>query len=214
MKRQMFYLMIGFLSLGFVACNSDDEGGNGNNPADIPLVEHNNKIVGWGKGRMNTDAYLSLGAGNGAIETFRTVDVNDVETQELVDLVFPGDWGNQGGKMTIAAPSSTGAGGAAYEYCDGWQRKKGTQIAELPGAFDLNSFESVRFASDLQTLHDEYSLYYSDWLMFLGSEIGRSFLVRTYEGRLAVFYITNIQGTYGDKFAKLTFRIKVMPDLD
>lgn len=164
--------------------------------------------------RLNTDAYLSLGAGNGAIETFRTVDVNDIDTQESVDLVFPGDWGSQGGKITIAAPNSTGAGGAAYEYCNGWQRKKGTQIAELPGSFDLNSFESVRYASDLLALHDEYSLHYSNWLMLLGSEIGRSFLIRTYEGRLSVFYITNIQGTYGDEFAKVTFRIKVMPDLD
>ncbi|SMC37661.1 hypothetical protein [Moheibacter sediminis] len=217
MKRKMIsYLMVGVLSLTFSACSSDDEGDNGNgNPTEILLVEHNNKVVGWGKGRANTDAYLSLSVGDGQIQSFRTVDDNDIETQELVDLVFPGDWGNNDGELTITAPGSSGAGGAEWEYCTNWQRKKGTQLGELDD-FDLSDFENVKNAAQLIALHEEYrSIYsYHDWLAGTEVNMGSSFLIRTYEGRLAIAYVQNVQGVYGDTQAKLTLKIKVMPDLD
>lgn len=217
MKSKMFsYLMMGFLSFGFIACSDDEDGNNNNNnPAEILLVEHSNKVLGWGKGRMNTDAYLSLSVGDGQIQSFRTVDDNDIETQELVDLVFPGDWGNNDGELTITAPSSSGAGGAEWEYCTNWQRKKGTQLGELDD-FDLNDFENVKNVAQLMALHQEYTSVYSyhDWLAGTDVNMGSSFLIRTYEGRLAIAYVQNVQGVYGDEFAKLTLKIKVMPDLD
>lgn len=215
-RNFLSYLVLVCAMFGFISCSSDDESGNENdNPLDIPLVEHNNKVIGWGKGRLNTDAYLSLSMGDGQIQTFRTVDDNDVETQELVDLVFPGDWGNNDGELTITAPSSDGAGGAEYEYCTNWQRKKGTQLGELDD-FDLSDFENVKYASQLISLHEEYTNVYSyhDWLAGTEVNMGSSFLIRTYEGRLAIAYIQNVQGVYGDEFAKITLKIKVMPDLD
>lgn len=217
MKKSILnYLLVASISLGIISCQDDDSNGGGPNLPDIPLVEHNNKIFGWGEGRTNTDAYLSLSVGDGQIQSFRTVDDNDIETQELVDLVFPGDWGNNDGELTITAPSSDGAGGAEWEYCTNWQRKKGTQLGALDNDFDLSDFENVKNAAQLIALHEEYNSVYSyyDWLAGTEVNMGSSFLIRTYEGRLAIAYVQNVQGVYGDDQAKVTLKIKVMPDLD
>lgn len=50
-RNYLSYLILCCVLLGFISCSSDDENAGGNdNPLEIPLVEHNNKILGWGKG--------------------------------------------------------------------------------------------------------------------------------------------------------------------
>lgn len=193
-----------------LSCSSDDGGGSGVDNNIIMLAEiPQDLVMGWGKGRANADGYLSLSIGDGQIQTFAQIGDNDEDTQRLVDIVFPGDWGSQGGGITICAPNEGGAGGASWEYCTNWIRKKGTQIAEMPNSFDFTAFENVK--SVQQILNLDANAYYTGWYYpgVSGSGQGKTYLIRTYEGYLALIYLKNVQGTYGDTYAKVTLRIKL-----
>ena len=204
-------MMIATLIFGMISCSSDDSNSN-EKQNEILLQEHPSITMGWGKGRANYPGYLSLSKGNGQIETFFQIDDNDEQTQGLVDIVFPGDWGSSGGGLTICAPNTSGAGGAAREYCTNWLRKKGTKVYELPSSFDLSSFENTKTVNHILSLNNNAS--YTDWVnLGIGGGQGKTILVKTYEGYLALIFIQNIQGTYGDVQAKVTLRIKITKEI-
>lgn len=170
------------------------------------VKDYKNMVLGWGMGRANRPAYVSLKSG--VPQTFVAVDPSDRATQELIDVVFPGDFGNPGGGLFISSPSSTGAGGAAFEYCKDWLRKRGTRFAELNG-FDLARFEKVTTVDQLLALEKENAPYYYDFIG-LPSE-GTSFIVRTEDGDIAIAYIHTINGTYGSDNANVTISWKTIP---
>lgn len=187
-------------------CSSDNTEEHKN---DVLLVQHESKTLGWGKGGQNTAGYLGLSEGNGNIITFLNVDKTDEATQKRVDIVFPGDSGSNGGGLTIGAPNSDGLGGAAIWYCKDWIRKNGTRIAELDNTFDLSTFEKVKTVPQILAL--DKKAFYSNWDYpgIGGGGQGKTLLIRTYTGYLALLFIEKVQGTYGDEQAKVTVRIKV-----
>ena len=213
MKKYIFKSTIlaafALLTTVFTSCESDS---NDEKKNEIQLVEHGSKVMGRGKGGRTTDCYLGLSEGNGGIISFLNVDKNDEATQTRVDIVFPGDAGSSGGGLTVGAPISDGLGGAGYEYCKEWIRKNGTKIAEMPNSFDLTAFENVKTVP--QILELDKKAFYSSW-QYPGTNNGgqgKTLLIKTYTGHLALMFIERIQGSYGDTQAKVTIRLKVTPN--
>lgn len=171
----------------------------------IPLKVYDNVKLGWGKGRANSPGYISLK--NGILTTYNKVRPADRETQELIDVVFPGDWGSSGGGITIASPSSTGSGAANYEYCTNWQRKRGTQFAEIKH-FDIAAFEKMKTVQQLQSYIKSKAPYYTDWIGM--PDEGTAFLIKTEDGDTAIAFIHSINGTYGAEGANAIISFKTI----
>lgn len=210
MKKQIFKILCTlFIALTITSCSSED---NATNTKDeILLKEHNSVKMGWGKGRETYEAYLSLSVGQGNIQLHKQVADSDEATQNLIDIVFPGNWGSSGGGLTISAPNADGAGTAAYEYCKDWLRKKGTKLVDLPVSFDIAAFDKIKTVSQIKALENEHGKHYSNWDLASAPK-GKTYLVRTFEGYLALIFIQDVQGTYGDTQANVTLRIKLTED--
>lgn len=209
MKKAMFNLMLaGLTSVMLFSCETNDsvKPGSGNNPpAGTPLVVTGAQTLGWGNGRASNEAYI--GVCNGRLDKFMSIDDNDQATQEKVDLVFPGDWGSQGGGLTIAAPNSSGAGAASYEFCTNWLRKKATRITILD--MDITGYEAITTVEQLKALDEEHYAYYDDWEYPLKENF--ALLIRTEEGKLALAWVGQVNGTYGSANANLKMSFKIMP---
>lgn len=192
----------------FTACGSkEDTKVTPANPAGTPLAVQAERAFGWGKGRTTTDAYLSVSVSGGQIQTWRSISANDQTTQAKVDIVFPGDWGSNGGPITICSPVETGAGGAAYEYCKNWLRMKGTSFVFLPTSFQRAQFDVTTTVEQVQQIFANNSA--ASWAR--DSRQGSSFAIKTEEGKYAIAYITSVTGTYGSTAAKISLIIKVQP---
>ncbi len=179
-------------------------------PAPIigtPLTAHAERTFGWGKGRATNDAYLSVSMGGGQLKTWRTVDVNDTAVQNKVDIVFPGDWGSNGGSITICNPVESGGGGALYEYTKDWLRRKGTRFVFLPATFQRAQFDAT---TTVQQVAQIFSTgYATGWSG--DSKQGSAFAIQTEEGIYAIAYITSVLGTYGSTGATVKLILKVQP---
>lgn len=170
-----------------------------------PLSIYSNMKFGWGQGRVNNPGYLSLK--NGIPKTVMSVNPSDRSAQETIDVVFPGDWGHSGGGLFITAPSAAGTGGAHYEYCKDWQRKRGTRFAAISG-YDIAKFEKVTTVAHLVALEKENAKYYYD---FIGlPDEGTTFVIRTEDGDIALAFIHAINGTYGSQNANVTISLKTI----
>ena len=172
----------------------------------VLLVPFDQIKFGWGKGRANHPGYLSLT--NGIAKPLMAVSPADSKTMELVDVVFPGDFGHSGGGLFITAPSYSGA---AYEYCKDWLRKKGTRFAVLPD-YDSNKYERVKTVSQLLALEKKHAIYYYDFIA-LPAE-GTTFIIRTEGGEISIVFIHKINGTYGSLQANLVLSLKTIQKRD
>lgn len=208
LSKLICFLMLPALMFSIQSCK--DKAPGPNDPSlGRPLIEFNNIRLGWGKGRENGPGYLSVN--NGQVRTFMEVAVNDRSTQEKIDIVFPGDWGSSGGLLTIAAPSSTGAGAAAWEYCRDWTRKKSTLLTYTKNSFDMTAFERITHESQLLEIEKEQRIFYSDWVAGSDIQEGRSFIFKTEEGHIGIAFIHSVNGTYGSTNANVTLSIKLIP---
>lgn len=177
------------------------------NKSVTPLVEQPEQTFGWGKGRATANAYLSVSVGGGQIQSWRSIKRNDETTQSKVDIVFPGDWGNPGGNVTICNPVETGGGGAEYEYCTGWLRRKGTRIIFLPAAFQRAQFNSTKTVEQIKQIFLKGNARGWD----IDTKPGTSFAIKTEDGFYAIAYISDVLGTYASTGSKIKLIIKVQP---
>lgn len=208
MKTTFLNLLFFALASTFIIISCKDD--ESDTPEEeVLLVEHSAVTMGWGKGKLNNDGYLSLSMGDGTIDTFFEIADNDEATQGLVDIVFSGDWGNAGGGISICAPNEGGAAGATYEYTTNWIRKKGTQLTEVN--LDAGGFDGIKTVPQILALESENEIFYAGWAMPAGTGQGKTYLIRTYEGYLALIFLQSVMGTYADENAKVTLRIKVTP---
>ena len=211
MKKAILLLSITGMLFG-TACNKSDTKTSTPAPAPIlvtPLTVQAERAFGWGKGRANTDAYLSVSVGGGQIGSWRTISDNDTAKQNKVDIVFPGDWGSAGGNLSICNPVEGGAAGAAYEYCTNWLRRKGTRFVFLPGTFQRAQFDATTTVQQVAAIFVDRSAYAAGWSG--DSKQGSSFAIQTEEGIYAIAYITSVLGTYGSTGATVKLILKVQP---
>ena len=169
-----------------------------------PLKVYENIKLGWGKGRANNPGYISIK--NGILSTYNNIKPSDRETQEMVDVVFPGDWGSSGGKFTIASPSSVTAG-ADTEYTKNWQRRRGTQLSLIRG-MDIAGFEKMKTVPQLRAFIKSKNLSYDDW--FYMPDEGTAFVIKTEDGDIALAFIHAINGTYGAQGANVVISFKTI----
>ena len=211
MKKLLQFACASTLFFSAASCNkSDSKTVTPAPPAPIistPLTVQAERTLGWGKGRATNDAYLSVSMGGGQIKTWRTVGSNDTSIQNKVDVVFPGDWGNAGGPVTICNPVEGGAGGAAYEYCTNWLRKKGTRFVFMPGTFQRAQFDATTTVEQVAQIFA--TGYVSGW--DASTKQGTSFAIQTEEGIYAIAYITSVLGTYGSTGSTIKLILKVQP---
>ncbi len=210
MKKILHFACAATLFFSAASCSKSDTKTSTPTPAPLispPLTVHAERTLGWGKGRASNDAYLSVSMGGGQIKTWRSVGINDTAVQNKVDVVFPGDWGGNGGPITICNPVETGGGGAAYEYCTDWLRKKGTRFVFLPGTFQRAQFDSTTTVAQVAKIFAGSTA--GSWDR--DTKQGTAFAIQTEEGIYAIAYITSVLGTYGSTGATVKLILKVQP---